>query len=99
MEDSINTARFLTVLRGLLAEPSDRSDDPWQRVIFKPCDPSSGSSGVALALNGVDGKLPDDDLRGQMRAILQRAQARPDTVIVPGGSAYRIERHVGAEGA
>ena len=99
MNTDLNTGRLLTILRGLLAEPACRPDDPWQRVIFKPCDPSSGSSGVVLALNGVDGKLPDDDLRGQMRAILQRAKARPDTVIVPGGSAYRIERHVGAEGA
>src|SRR5450759_1074493 len=87
-----NIPRLLTILRGLLAEPSGRPDDPWQRVIFKPCTPSSGTSGVAIDLVGVASKAADDELRNEVRTILQQSTARPDRVIVPGGSAYCIER-------
>jgi len=93
-----NIPRLLTILRGLLAEPSRRPDDPWQRVVFKPCAPSSGVFGVAINLKGVAGKAADDELRNEVRVILQRAKALPDKVALPGGSAYRIERHVGRNG-
>lgn len=93
----LNIARLLTILRGLLAEPSRRPDDPWQRVIFKPCAPSSGASGAAIVgaaidLEGVASKAADDELRGQLRDILPQSTIRPDRVIVPGGNAYCIER-------
>ncbi|MBU0716460.1 MAG: SDR family NAD(P)-dependent oxidoreductase [Verrucomicrobia bacterium] len=92
-------ARLLTILRGLLAEPSGCPDDPWQRVIFKPCAPSSGASDAAIAdaaidLGDVVSKAADDELRGQLRIILQRSAVKPDRVIVTGGNAYRIERGV-----
>src|ERR1035437_10198230 len=102
LNTDLNIARLLTILRGLLAEPSRRPDDPWQRVIFKPCTPSSGASDSAIAdvaiadaaidLENVASKAADDELRGQLRAILPQSTARPDRVIVPGGSAYCIER-------
>ena len=88
------TVRLLTILRGLLAEPSCRPDDPWQRVIFKPCAPSSGASDTAIDLEGVKILAKDDELRNEVRTILQRATARPDRVGLPGGSVYRIERGV-----
>jgi len=91
MGTPLNIARLMTILRGLLAEPSRRPDDPWQRVIFKPGVPSSGASGAAIDLKGVAGKVADDELRGQLRAIVQRSTAKPDRVIMPGGSAYCIE--------
>ena len=92
MDYPINIARLLTILRGLLAEPAGRPDDPWQRVIFKPCAPSSGASGAAIALDGVKSFAKDDELRNEVRTILQRSAAKPDRVSVPGGNAYRIER-------
>lgn len=107
MTDSItdlNSARLFTILRGLLAEPSRCPDDPWQRVIFKPCAPSAGASGAVLAgatiagaaldLKGVASKVADDELRSQLRAILPRAKTRPDSFAVPGGNTYCIERGV-----
>ena len=92
MDNPINTARLLTILRGLLAEPSRRPDDPWQRVIFKLCAPSSGASGVAIDLEGVKCAAKDDELRSQLRAILPQSTVRPVGVSVPGGNTYRIER-------
>ncbi|MDP2990550.1 MAG: SDR family NAD(P)-dependent oxidoreductase, partial [Kiritimatiellota bacterium] len=101
MDSPPNIARLLTILRGLLAEPSRHPDDPWQRVIFKPCAPSSGSSGgVAIDLKGVVSKAADDELRKQLRGILSRTTVPIPTsqrvgkvgIIVPGGSAYYIER-------
>jgi len=91
-------ARLLTILRGLLAEPSGCSDDPWQRVVLKPGAPSERASGGALDLAEVASKAADDELRSQLRAILAQSKARPDMVIVPGGSTYCIERHVGRNG-
>jgi NAD(P)-dependent dehydrogenase (short-subunit alcohol dehydrogenase family) len=89
----------------LLAEPARCPDDPWLRVIFKPCAPSSGASGAAIAgaaiagaaidLEGVASKAADEELRGQLRTILQQS-AVPTLlevgISVPGGNAYRIER-------
>ncbi|MFH1970020.1 MAG: SDR family NAD(P)-dependent oxidoreductase [Verrucomicrobiota bacterium] len=92
MDDPINIARLLTILRGLLAEPAGTPDGPWRRVVFNPCVPSSGSSGVAIDLEGVASKAADDALRDEVRTILQRATARPDRIGLPGGSVYRIER-------
>lgn len=97
MEHSINIARLLTIFRGLLAEPSRQADDPWQRVIFKSCARSAGASGVEVDLQDVVSQAKDDELRGQLRAILPKSAAKPDRVIVPGGKAYCIER--GAAGA
>ena len=99
MNTDLNIARLLTILRGLLAEPACCPDSPWQRVIFKPCATSAGASGVAIDLEGVKCAATDDELRNEVRTILQRATARPDRVSVPGGSAYCIERHVGAVSA
>jgi NAD(P)-dependent dehydrogenase (short-subunit alcohol dehydrogenase family) len=93
LNTDVNSAWLLTILRGLLAEPSHRSDDPWQRVIIKPCDSSSCKSGVAIDLEGVTNKAEDDELRDQLRAILLQSTARPDMVIAPGGNAYCIERN------
>ena len=98
MNTDLNIARLLTILRGLLAEPARCPDSPWQRVIFKPCATSAGASGVAIDLEGVKCAATDDELRNEVRTILQRATARPDRVSVPGGSAYCIERHVGRDG-
>ncbi|MCX6993461.1 MAG: SDR family NAD(P)-dependent oxidoreductase [Kiritimatiellaeota bacterium] len=97
MDYPVNISQLLTILRGLLAEPSRRPDDPWQRVIFKLCAPASGASDsaiadVAIALDGVKSLAKDDELRNEVRTILQRSAAKPDRVIVPGGNAYCIER-------
>lgn len=92
MKLPVNTARLLAILRGLLAEPAQRPDDPWQRVIFKPCAPSSGESGVTIALDGVHRLAKDDELRDAVRVMLQTSKARPNKVSVPGGSVYCIER-------
>jgi len=95
MGTPLNIARLMTILRGLLAEPSRRPDDPWQRVIFKPCAPSAGASGAAIDLAGITGKASDDELRNEVRTILQRSTVPtlPEVgIIVPGKSAYRIER-------
>ena len=88
----LNMARLLTILRGVLAEPSCCPDDPWQRVILTPGARSSVASGAALDLAGVAGSLADEELRGQLRAGLAQSKVRPDKVRVPGGSAYCIER-------
>lgn len=92
MNTDLNIARLLIILRGLLAEPAGRPDDPWQRVIFKSCAPSAVASSVTIDLAGVASKATDDELRNEVRIILQRTKSRPDRVIVPGGSAYYIER-------
>ncbi|MFH1476338.1 MAG: SDR family NAD(P)-dependent oxidoreductase [Verrucomicrobiota bacterium] len=100
---NLQTARLLTIFRGLLAEPAGCPDDPWQRVIFKPCAPSSGASGAVIDLADVKIIAKDDALRAQLRVILPQSTARPDRVIVPagakrfgedrpGGRAYHIER-------
>ncbi len=96
MEHPVNTARLLTILRGLLAETADRPDDPWQRVIFKACAAASGELGPAINLAGVSGVAADDELRGQLRAIMPKSAAKPGKIIVPGGQAYCIERGASA---
>ncbi|MDD5677928.1 MAG: SDR family NAD(P)-dependent oxidoreductase [Kiritimatiellae bacterium] len=92
MGEPVNTARLLTILRGLLAEPSRLPDDPWQRVVFKSWASFSGVSGAVVSLDGVKSVAQDDELRSQMRGVLQQAKVRPDKITVPGGSAYCIER-------
>lgn len=91
-----NIARLLTILRGLLAESAVRPDDPWQRVIFKPGAPSSGSSDATIDLEGVKCAAKDNELRNEVRTLLQRSAAKPDSFSVPGGKAYCIERGAGS---
>ncbi|MBI2440579.1 MAG: SDR family NAD(P)-dependent oxidoreductase [Lentisphaerae bacterium] len=85
-------ARLLTVLRGLLAEPSGNPDRPWQRVLLKKSPPGVGATAGALTLKGLDAKVSDDELRSQMRSALQLVKAPPVQIVLPGGNVYSVER-------
>ncbi len=93
MDVPVNNARLVTMLRGLLAEPAPH-DGPWRRVICKPRAPSSEASCAVIDLSGVQTGAKDDELRDEVRAVLQRATNCPDRVSLPGGSVYCIEREV-----
>lgn len=95
MNHAINSARLLTILRGLLAEPSGRPDCPWHRVLLKKMAPPAAAE--ALSLPELGSETGDKELRAALQAILQQAKPRPSQVNLPDGSCYLVER--GAAGA
>lgn len=92
MNEPVNNARLLTILRGLLAEPSGCPDDSWRRVVLKLCGPVAKSAGMVVAVDGIDVKATDDGLRNQLRAFFAQSKGPPAQISVPGGVVYNVER-------
>jgi NAD(P)-dependent dehydrogenase (short-subunit alcohol dehydrogenase family) len=92
---SSTVATAVSVLRGLLAEPSGNEDDPWARVVFKQVETPDGDE-VFFTLDVPDDEAAPDALRERIRGELDTFCTRHGTPVAVRAedTVYRVERPV-----
>lgn len=96
-------AEAVSVLRGVLAEPSGSEDDPWSRVILRrTAEKAATDAAPALELNLPESEAPTETLRDPWRqAVESHAKAhgaRPRRIALRGYGGMEVLKDPAADG-